>query len=393
MPPVLGTTFDPANSVVELFGREASAVDNLIDLTLTNIQSADPALDPYFPKRDYETRELAMLRMSNNTPDIAYLVAEDEEIPLEKSSVALSLEDMGSLKVARGQLYLAKDFEMMFKIRQYRAMGQARAADALEDAYLAQPGQMTQYVHNTLYVLAIRVACTGVCAYSDPLTGLAPAALDYRSNAPAGNFPAPLTGNKRWSQSATATGINDLIGHLAAYYAVKRRYPKAIIMGLTEFTNLRMQRSTKLLVAALRGVTVDAANTDAIAAIPLATWEEMNQLISRSILGGDGRQAMIEFLVSDREFRGRNAAGIIDPQPYIPAGYYFFAEEGFIERATVPCIEKDFASGFYYANRVLNDAPRQERTVIVGNVLPLVQDPATLAGRNVENTPIPVPAV
>ena len=75
--------------------------------------------------------------------------------------------------------------------------------------------------------------------------------------------------------------------------------------------------------------------------------------------------------------------GTIVDKYYLDDNTYFFTEEGNMERAFTPTVERDFQPGIYVNSKVLNDAPRTERTVAVGNAIPAVFDARKLAARNV----------
>lgn len=386
-----------AHSIIELINAQMPTVHKTVDLTLSRTSSTgelivdgspDPALNPFFPLVSYQDSTLALLKFRNYKPTIASIVATDGEIPVDRDRVTITQEILGNLKLAKGRVFTEEDFEVARKAEMLAMYGQSAAAEAIRDNFLAVPAILAQSVVNLHTVLSLRVAVTGKCLFTDTNTGV-PAELDYTSQIPVEQLPGALTGNARWSQSATATGIQNLVDHMSAIYNKLKRFPPFLIMGLTEAINLRNQNSTKEIVARMKGTITELGTVDAaaLAAMPAPSFEDIGAAIANRLLGSGGIPGTVQIIISDAIYyqRGSDNTGTQEFS-YIPPGYYFFAWPNYIERAIVPSASNDFAGGLVTTTEVVSKEPRKEKVIVAGRGLPLVPDPRLIAARNVENT-------
>lgn len=370
--------------ITQFLNQNTRKVSSLVDLRFAEAVSRKGVLTPYMPIVNYPDRELLILKF-NTLPTIAYLVAEDAEIPYGKQKTVLTEKFLGNLKLAKARGYTGKDFEAFHKFQTLMsAAGPAArgASTALADYFMAQPATLVDQIVDLHTVLQLKVYCTGSCTYTDPLTGVK-AELDYTSEIPAGQMPAALTGTARWSQSTTATPIKNLRDHARTFFQKNRFYPKQVGMSTDTLWQLQEADSTKQETAQLRGIVIQGTDTASLAAISPPTLEELNRILTMRI-GSE-----MEIVVLDECYNVESKDGTITENvPFLPPDYYVFLTPGMGERALVPTIEKDFAPGVYTESKVLETAPRRERTLAIANGIPFVKDARLLAARNVNNTAV-----
>jgi len=384
-------------SIIELINMEMPVISKTIDLTIARVAqngdtfvdgNPDPVLSAFFPLVNYPDMQLALMKLIASKPTLANVIAIDGDIPLKREFVSLTRENIGHCKVGAARMFVESDFDTLREAEKLAAIGSTLASQAIRDAYLQSPIMLTQGVINLHSMLSIRTACTGACSYYD-VESKVPYELSYTSQIPTAHLPVPLTTTRRWSILATATGIQDIVDHATAYYQTFRRFPRNIVMGLIEATSLRNQASTKLAIAKNKGVFISGVPTaDEIAAIDAPTLEEISMCIAKKLTGVGSQATMINFIVSDALFYRRDESGVLVSGSYIPAGYYFFAENGFIERAIVPTASNNYSGGLSTTTEILRKEPPQEQVTVAGRAVPLVSDPRLIAARNVENTAI-----
>ncbi|MGB8698735.1 MAG: hypothetical protein WCD18_04900 [Thermosynechococcaceae cyanobacterium] len=387
-------------SVIELINSQMPKVTKLIDLTLTRESITgetyedgmpDSALLKLFPMVQYMDRDLALMKLRRSRPSLAYVVGTDQDIPQDREQVQLTTENVGDLKIAKSSLFTETDFNLMYRMTMLERSGPAgvKAAQQIKNAFMAKTPELSQAVMNTLFFFSLRTALLGRVAYTDLRTKL-PVTLTYVDQIPAGNLAATKTGNGRWSQPATANGIQDIVDHLDAYYGNIRAYPPFIGMGAREWVSLRNQNTTREVVLRGRGVITELGAVDAAALgnAPPPTLQEVSDEISRRLSRSDGTPGRVSLLVTDANYYSRDEAGVTTPGLYFPAGYYGFLWPGMVEQAILPNATNDFNGGLAPTTRVIETDPRRERFSVSGVCVPLVADPRRIASRNVENTAI-----
>jgi hypothetical protein len=385
--------------LLELFENNLQTINKIVDLTLARENSAgqiiidgypDPALDMFMPLVNYPDAHLAIMKMKTFAPTLARIGATDGEVRPERSKVTLDVERLGNLKIYKSRLLTEEDANTLQRAKVLDILGSPQAAQAIRDMYLSTPALLAQSCINLATVLALRVAISGACLYTDPVTDIA-AELSYASSIPSGHIAATKTGNARWSQLATANGIQDLLDHMNVYYNTLRRFPPYVIMGRTEALNLVSQASTKEQVARLKGMLTEAGTVDAaaIANMPQPTLDDVAGVISNRLMGTSGRSGTTQLIVSDAIYYNSDESGNpTTTAPYIPAGYYLFATPGYMERAIVPSAENNYLGGLITVPEAVSKVPMRDKLTVVGRMVPLVADPRLLAARNVENSAI-----
>lgn len=387
-----------AYSVIEMLNSQMPTVQKTVDLTISTLSSngqlilpgmPDPALDMFFPMQSYLALEVALMKMRESRPTLANIIAIDGEVPTDTVPLTLTTEVIGSLKIGKARVFTEEDFNMMYKLQMLLATA-PQAAQQILDHLMQTPITMTMGLRALMRRMSLLIAVTGKALYTDPITGIATTSLDYTAQIPSGHLAATKTGNARWSQSATANPIGDLVAHAQAYFDNLKRWPAYVIMGRTEANNLRLAATTKEIVARTKGIITDSGTVDpaAIASILPPSLTEISAAIAQQLTGSDGASpGTMTLIVSDSTWEQRNADGTATTGSYIPSGYYLFASPGYIEEAMTPIASNNFAGGIsIQTDRLVPSEPRRELLTVATGYLPLCVDPRLIAARNVENT-------
>lgn len=382
-------------SIIELLNNQPGVVQRAIDLQLSTVSSTgevyrdgypDPALNRFFPFVQYSDPILALLKMRSYTPTVGYVVATDGDIPQDSERLTVTQETFGNFKLAKSRLITEEDFIVARQAEQLAMSGNGQAAEAIRNMFLAVPAMLTQALINLHTVMSLQVACTGICDYYDPVSKIT-ANLSYASQVPQGNLASALTGTSVWSNWTNATGIADIVGHMNAYYDNLKKFPPFIVMSRKTANDLRNQNSTKVIVARDTGVLTEVGAPDvaAVGQLPPPSLETISNAINKRVIAGGGQYGTVQIIVSDAYYyqRGANAAGTLT-LPYIPANYYFFATDNYIERAVVPTASNNFAGGLVVTTEVVSKEPPQEKITVAGRGFPLSPDPRFIGARKVD---------
>lgn len=381
-------------SIIELINNQPGVVQRAVDLQLSTVSSTgeiyrdgypDPALNRFFPFVQYSDPILALLKLRAYTPTVGYVVATDGDIPQDTERLSITQETFGNFKLAKSRLITEEDFIVARQAEQLAMSGNGQAAEAIRNMFLAIPASLTQSVINLHTVLTLQVACTGACNYTDTISGVT-ANLSYSNQIPSGNIATALTGTSVWSNWTNANGINDIVNHLNDYYTNLKKFPPFIVMSRKTATDLRNQSSTKAIVARDRGVIMEVGTPDAaaIAQLPPPSLEAVSDAINQRIIAGGGQMGTTQIIVSDAFYYQRGASGGTQTLPYIPANYYFFATDNYIERAIVPTASNNFAGGLVTSTTIVSKEPPQESVTVAGRGFPLAPDPRFIGARKVE---------
>ncbi|MFM7372909.1 MAG: hypothetical protein ACKO2Z_35030, partial [Sphaerospermopsis kisseleviana] len=373
-------------SIIELINNQPGVVQRAIDLQLATVSSTgevyrdgypDPALNRFFPFVNYSDPVLALLKMRSYTPTVGYVVATDGSVPQDSERLTVTQETFGNFKLAKSRVITEEDFIVARQAEQLALSGNGQAAEAIRNMFLAVPAMLTQSLINLHTVMTLQVACTGICNYVDPTSGVT-ANLSYASQVPSGNLATALTSTAVWSNWANANGINDIVSHMNDYYNNLKKFPPFIVMSRKTANDLRNQNSTKVIVARNSGVIMEVGTPDAaaIGQLPPPSLEAVSDAINKRLLAGGGQNGTVQIIVSDGFYyqRGANTSGTLT-LPYIPANYYFFATDNYIERAIVPTASNNFAGGLVTTTEIISKEPPQEKITVAGRGFPLVPDP------------------
>lgn len=362
-------------SITDFINSQTRTVNAIVDETFFRVMQDDPILDGLIPATSYPTRELLLLKMQHNQPTIGNVYAEEQEIYNSRVQMRLNTELLTNCKIGKQYTWKAMDYVEMDRLNttfaSYQGADEVRVA--LENYFFGRAADLVPAIDDRAALIAINVAISGTGSFTDPLTG-AQYALTYGQVSPALILP-PLTGAARWTQP-TGNALLDLEQHAQAYFNRFGYFPRKIVMRYQMIRDIANQDATRTAIAQKSGYPVATG-----AAAPAYYFVEDSTVIDliRSRLRG------ATVILCDETYSEEDALGNIVDKYFLPANTYFFIEEGLIEKAYVPTVEKDFAPGVFTLAEVVSKLPRIERVAAVANVVPFVRDSRKLASRQVSD--------
>lgn len=383
------------SSIVSLLDRYPELINVTIDQTLQQMSATgqryqrgmpDPALQRFMPINRYPASKLALQKIRERKPTIAYIVGVDGEIPVRREPVELSIETIGSAKLARGMVFTESDFDLMREAEMYLSSNNPEIYNAFIDQYMQSPAYLTQSIMILASVLLMQVYHSGACTYVDPETRLG-YELSYVSQVPSAHRPAALSGGALWSAASTATPLTNLKDHLNAYYGSMFMMPQTVVMSSVAANAMLEASDTKIKIArALGRLTSEADPASALASMGRPTLEECRTWLAREVTAAaQGTAQVPELIVSDGVYFSYQASGAVasSPTPFFPTNTYFFAEEGAVEGAFVPTATNNYESQFAFVTEEMSRSPRREKASIDTRFLALCPDPRKLGWRTV----------
>lgn len=399
-------------SIIQLMDRYPESVRETIDLTFQILSSTgaryrrglpDPALARFIPQNRYVAAKLAFGKLAERRPTLASIVGVDGEYPLRREPVEMTIEMIGSVKLARARLLTEEDFDLLREAEMYLAGNVPEMYNAFVERYTQVPAILTQAVMSLASLLLLQVFASGATTYIDPETGLG-FELSYSSQIPSAHTPAALTGNARWDStggSSLAAGfakpLEVLRDHLNAYYGIPGTaglganagtlmLPQAIAMSSTVANGMLSAADTRLKIARFKGMLTDSvAATDAFAlSLPRPKIEDCRDWLANEITpAAQTGVTMPEFIVSDAVYFTLANDGRISntPTPYLPSDRYVFMNEGLVEGAYVPTATNDYAATMALVTEEVSKAPKREKASIDTRFLALCTDPRLLGWR------------
>jgi hypothetical protein len=347
-------------------------VAQIVDQTFFRLLETTTLIDQLMPSRNYVDRKLLLLKLVRHKPTVASIVAEEQEIPPSRPRAQLSEELLGNLKLGKKLEFKARDFELMYDLMRYARESGSRGAQMeteIKKHFFGLVADLTPPIFEKMTVLSFKIATTGGCTFTDPLTG-ARVELTYDDTI-ANHFPAALAGNNVWTNPAS-TPLANLEKHARDYFNNLGMWPQRVVMRFNMLRNIADTNEAK--TAWMRSIGADSAAPD-LAGVYLSD-EQTIDLIKRRT-----RSSTVELI--DIQYSEEQENGDIIDKYFLEDNYYFFAKDGMLERAFVPTVEKDFQPGVFLHSKVVEEAPRRERSVSVANGVPLVIDPRYLAARKV----------
>ena len=362
-----------ALSIVDFFEREDRTVAKLVDETFWRLMEGSSDIDRQMPAKAYASAKMLLMKMKRGRPTIASIVAPEQEIPTTRMRMDLSEEYINKLKVGKQVVWTENYYELLHDLEKYsQQAGNSEIITAIKNNFFMTGVDMIPQLYEKVSVLAMSLITTGACDFTDPLSGFR-YTLSYADKIVPALMPAALTTTARWTQPATANGLQNLYDHAKVYYDNFGMWPTEITMRWQTIRDLGNQVSTKQAALSKRGATgVLPADTDAL-------WLEDEEIIALI----KTRAKVSTVTIMDSMYSEEQADGSIVDRYFLPDNCYYFSFNGIIERATVPTVEKNFQAGVYVKTKELDDAPKRERTVAVAAFCPFAPDPRKLAARKV----------
>jgi len=365
-------------SIIEYLNRRTRELTATVDQTFFRLMESTQPIDRFIPTTNYAMRELLIARMTHKKLPIAQILAPNEEVKAVRPQMSLIEVLNKNIKIGQKLVWNETDFELLNRLQTQVAAGGPGAPvarQAIQDYFFGQAQQLVATVYEKSLVLAMKVACIGQCNYTDPISGES-VAIDFSPTS--GHVAATRTSNARWSQPTTCTPLADLQAHSEAVYANIGRWPQAVIMHFSTLRQVADSTEAKTAIMRKNGADTATPTTDGIYLNDQMTIDLIRE-----------RTRATEVVLFDAQYTEDSAAGTQTDSYFLPADYYLFAyESGYVERAFVPTVERDFAPGLYQLNDIESRLPRREYSAIAGCFIPFVKDERYIAARNVNNTAI-----
>jgi hypothetical protein len=360
-------------SIANYINRNTRTIAQIVDQTFKRLLESTTALDSVMPTTNYMDRMLLLIKYKAHRPTIAQVVAEEQEIPPTRPRATLDEQTLGNLKLGKKLVWKARDYELMDRLMNLAAQSGPRGSQMemeIKRIFFGQIADLVPAITEALTVRAIEIATTGSSIFTDPLTG-ARVNIAYTVD-PSLVLTAQPAAARRWTTPATCTPLADLESHSLAYYNLLVEWPQKIFL---HFNTLRdVANSVEAKTAYLRTMGADAAAPDT-GGVYLKDEQVIDLIKTRC------RCQSVELF--DAQYSEETEGGDPVDRFFLPENTYFFAKDGYMERAFVPTVEKDFAPGIFQHTKVVEEAPRQERSVAVANCIPFVADERYIAARRV----------
>jgi hypothetical protein len=385
-------------SIVALLREHEPTIVESIDLTLKRriegggrLQDGepDPNLDIYCPIEGFLDDIVALQKIKEQPPSIAFIVGVDQDIPLIREQMELTQETMGKAKLGVAQIFLEADLDLLRDARLRLSAGNNAGYEALIAGYVKTPAMLSAMITRLAKVLLLELCATGTCTYVDPLTGLG-FQISYAAQVPVGNFLAPLSGGALWSAPLTAIPLTNLRDHLNAYFDNLFTLPPVIAMSSTQANQMLNAADTKVKIALMKGnlTVLSAPDATQVANLPRPSIVDCQMWIENEITAAaQSSGAAPRFLVSDAQYYPRRADSTIDRgnrKPYLPVGTYVFFTPGIVSGAFLPTATNDYEKTIAIVlDEEYKKQPREEYVGVDTRLMPLVRDPRYLAGRKV----------
>lgn len=383
-------------SFIEIFDRYPEVVRRSVDLTLLPPSASggryqrglpDPALSRFMPMNRYPATKLAWQKIAERVPTIAFLVGTDAEYPVRREAVQMSIEMIGSAKLARARLFNEEDYDLLREAELYLSGNNSEIYNLFIERYMQTPAYLTQAINILASLLCIQVMSTAVCTYVDPETRLG-FELSYLNTVPATNRPADLTGSALWSAATTATPLLNLRDHLNAYFANLFTFPQTIIMSSAVADAMINANDTRNKIARMRGsITSEADFTaPALSNLQRPKLEECRMWLANELtVAAQSTASVPEIVISDGVYFTYNANGTVNTSgtPFFSTNRYFFAQDGMVEGAYIPTATNNYAASLAFTTQELSKAPKREQATIDTRFMVLCPDARYLGFRTV----------
>ena len=360
-------------SVVEYLLSNKPTISKIIDITQQDLTvNPNGVLERFFPLKSYQLLDMVIANISKSKPTVGNIIARGQEIPISSDRATLSVRNLADFKVGKQYMWTEEDFMLMEKMRLY---ADSSLASEIEDYIFGKVAELVPAIIQRLTSLVFKIITTGSCDFTDPITGVK-VNFAYDNTSPTLLLSA-LTSTARWNQPSTSNALQNLQDHVRAYYDLFNSYPSAIMMRQANLDQIGAMLSTKTAWYQDQGTIIPSG------ADISTTYLREEQVISliRS------RTKNAEIIIFDTKYTEEQANGSIIEYPLLADNTYLLLEEGNVERGLLPTIESGIdgtpRAGVYTLDEVVRKVPREERSVGVANVMPIVFDARKLASRRV----------
>jgi alkylhydroperoxidase/carboxymuconolactone decarboxylase family protein YurZ len=369
--------------------------DLVIEDTLSDLTRRDTTiLDPYVPLKTYTSRKFLSYVMEQlNT--IASVIAYGAEPPVTQHGTFRKI----TAEMMKSSLAYVWDEEYQWHMKE--AMEEAAAKGITVQRKRDQNGKvqatnadLASFIFGTIQQLALaqvellnhmtwQVLQTGKIDRTDPRTGvktqisyLNPYGRTATGTTTSGDlhFPDALTGSggstidktHKWSEFATANGVQNLYDAVDQYVDTNGFAPDYIYMSRKLLNKLMQQASTKDSASSLTVTQVGTVSPAMLGAIleargipPIKTYDE--------------------------KFKNELADQTLSNARFLDDNKFVFVKESMGERAMGPTLENNGKEGVYVTTYEKSKVPPTDVTQTVATILPVFANPLLLFARQVDS--------
>jgi len=376
-----------AGEILEYLNRQdiANSIRILVDQTNVLLMDTEavPILDRVIAPKFYADTNLLLNRIKTHRPTVGTLVSKDAEIPPSKPRMTLTEDVLKDSRIGKKYQYGSETLALIRKLNMMAGNNAVAFADVVRKHFFGEISALIPAIQDKARLLSTQIALTGSCNFSDPISKVQ---FSVSYTTVASHVPSALTGNARWNQVTTCHPLDDLRDHAEIVYYDPAggndnlgRFPDYVFMNRVNLRRIADSDQGKLAYLLKNGVGTTSQDLTAVyvpdQAIKAIIGERVNPRSPATVVE-------IDAMISEEQ-----ADGTIQDK-YLMAvngstDYYFFAWDGYIERAFVPC-EEDGTSGiFIVSGEKKDDIPFKTWTTAVANYMPIVLDPRQICSRKV----------
>lgn len=377
-----------AGEILEYLNRQdiANSVRVLVDQTnyLLMNDEAIPVLDRVIAPKFYADTNLLLNRIKHHRPTVGTLVSKDAEIPPSRPRMTLTEDVLKDSRIGKKLQYGSETLAMLRKLNMMSGTNAIAYAEVVKEHFFGEISGLVPAIQDKSRLLSTQIALTGSCNFSDPISKVQ---FSVSYTTVASHMPNALTTTARWNQPTTCTPLANLNVHAETVYYDPAggndnlgRFPDYVFMNRLNMR--RVADSNEGKIAFLTKFGGNGSTSQDLTGV-YVTDEAIKAIIGERV--NPRRPATvveIDAMISEEQ-----ADGTITDKFLMDVNgstdYYFFAWDGYIERAFVPC-EEDGTSGiFIVSGELTNDIPFKTWTTAVANYMPIVLDPRQICARKV----------
>jgi hypothetical protein len=200
---------------------------------------------------------------------------------------------------------------------------------------------------------------------TDPRTGVV-TKLNYKRSGNYNHFPNAKVGGERWSEHATANGIQDLYNAVDTYVDTNGFSPDVNYMSRKTLNDLMQQQSTKDAASSLTVTQVGTVSPKMLAAI----------------LEARGLPTIKTF---DEKYRNELGDQSLANSRFLHDNRFVFMKENMGERAMGPTLENDGKAGVFVTTYEKQKVPPVDVSQAVATIIPVFADPKLFFSQQVSD--------
>lgn len=369
-------------SFLEFFNRRKRVIDELVDKTFFRLLESTAPIDMLFPAQNYADPALLIAEITSARATMANLFAAGQDVPASRQQIQITERNFKPYYSGKKITWTDRDFELLKRLEDAEMGGQGSAAfvNGVKQAFFKTMLDIVPSIYERSTFFALQVACGLPINYTDPLSGAA-FTLSYPGTI-AAHLPNALTGNARWSQSATCTPLTGLQNLAETVYGNLGIWQDTVVMHWANLRQVANSNECKLAKLQQGGATIASTDTN------------YQTVLNSTYVSDDEAIALIKqrtrssnVILFDAQYSEEAADGTTTSAEFLPSNYVVFAHNARknIKRAFLPVQDASgaYVQGVATITRNNGDIPYREWSTAVGASVPLVIDPRCLVAQKV----------